>query len=181
MDKNKNFITYDYTQITIKKEMESAYIDTYENFGWELTDSESSTKPSGISSNPTLYFRRDRKINKKSDLNKLQRKVDVCFSNIQKLKTQKTSLASIKALSIGFLAIIFLALSVFIITDYIKISVIFSILFGSVGILLCIPPYFVYKSTVIKKTEELEPLIDKEYDNISDLCEEAHTLMNQDE
>lgn len=160
--------------ITVKKEMKSIYIDTYENFGWELTSIELSPNCNNL----TLYFRRDRKINKKSELNQLQKKVEVCFFNIKKYNNQKTSSASIKALSIGLLAIIFLALSVFIITDYIKISIIFSVLFGSIGILLCIPPYFVYKSTVVTKTEELEPLIDTEYDNISNLCEEAHNIIN---
>lgn len=105
------------------------------------------------------------------------KKVEVCFSNIGKLEKQKTSSAIIKSLVIGFIAILFLALSVFIITDYIKIHIFFSALTGTIRIILCILPYFIYKNTVSKKTEELELLIDKEYDKISDFCEEAHSLI----
>ena len=101
----------------------------------------------------------------------------MCFSNIKKFENQKTSIATIKALSIGLLAIVCLALSVFIITDYIKISIIFAVLFGTIGILLCIPPYFIYKKNVNNSTERLDPLIDKEYDKISDICLKAHNLI----
>ena len=181
MDHNKNFKTYDYTSIVVSKEFESIYIDTYESFGWELTTSELSMQNTSMTKNIKLSFKRDRKINKKNDLNKLQKETEVCFSNIKKYENQKTSIATIKALSIGFLAIVFIALSVFIITDYIKISIVFSILFGIIGILLCIPPYFVYKKNTIRSTEKLDPLIDKEYDKISDICLNAHNLVVNNE
>ena len=99
------------------------------------------------------------------------------FFKYKKYENQKTSIATIKALSIGVLAIVFIALSVFIITDYIKISIVFSIFFGIIGILLCIPPYFIYKHTVTNSTEKLDPLIDKEYDKISDICLKSHNLI----
>lgn len=181
MNTNKNFTTYDYTSVVVNKELESVYIDTYESFGWELTSSELSMQNTNMSKNIKLSFKRDRKINKKSELNKLLKETEICFSNIKKFENQKTSIATIKALSIGFLAMVFLALSVFIITDYIKISIVFSILFGIIGILLCIPPYFIYRQTVTNSTEKLDPLIDKEYDKISDICLKAHNLIVNNE
>lgn len=181
MDTNKKFRTYDYTSVVVNKELESVYIDTYESFGWELTTSELSMQNTNMTKNIKLSFKRDRKINKKSELNKLQKETEICFSNIKKFDKQKTSRATINALSIGLLAIIFIALSVFIITDYIRISRFFSGLFGTLGILLCIPPYFIYRQTVTNSTEKIGPLIDKEYDKISDICLKAHNLIVNNE
>lgn len=177
MEKDNNFVSYDYTQITVDKNMESIYIDTYENFGWELTESQLNAKSGQTLNNRTLYFRRNRKINNKNELNKLQRKVDICFSNIKNLEKKKNSSAMITSFSIGFLAIVFISLSVFAITGYLNVNIVFSTILGIIGIGLCIPPYFVYKDISKKKSNEIEPLIDKAYDNLSDICEEAHNLI----
>jgi len=177
--KKNEFTTYDYATINVKKNKESIYIDTYESFGWELTDSEINSANNGFI-NTKLSFKRNRKINNKSALIKLQKKLDVHFQNIDSLEAKKTINASFKAYGIGILAIIFLALSVFIITDYIdlgNLSIPLQIIFGAIGILLTIPPYFVYQNTVTLKTEQLQPQIDQEYDEISNICEEANLLL----
>ena len=173
-------ITYDYISINVKKELELVYIDTYECLGWEFTHSEISMSPQDLLSTK-IYFRRDRKINNKQALIKLQRDIDSKFRNIGKLESQKKFKASFNAYGIGLISCVFLALSVFMITDYLSfgtLTVPLQIIFGGVGMLLSIPPYFVYKNTLALTVEKIQPLINNEYDLISEKSEEAGLLIN---
>ena len=180
MKDNDKFVTYEYASVNVKKELEPIYMDIYESFGWELVNNELNSELSFLRSK--LSFKRDRKINNKMALNKLQKNIDVCFNNIEKLEMQKQFNASFKAYLIGIIACVFTALSVFSITGYLafgSLTMAFQIVFGAIGTLLFIPPYFVYRNTVALKTEEVQPLIEKEYDNISGICEEANLLLSK--
>ena len=173
-------ITYEYMSISVKREQEPVYVDTYECLGWKLVDSEMAVGTKGFL-NTKLSFKRDRKINNKMALNKIEREMGSKFKNIEKLEAQKYMNASINAYGIGLIACVFLALSVFIITGFLKLGSLtmpLQIIFGGVGLLLCIPPYFVYNNTIALKTEQLQPLIDEEYNDISEKCEEAVLLIN---
>lgn len=180
--KEKNFKTYDYTTVSVKKELEPVYLDMYESFGWELTDNELGIIMNGIGSSAKLSFKRDRKINNKTNLIRLQKRCDELFRNIDRLESEKTSTAMIKSLVVGFIGIVFLALSVFMITGYLTLdnaTMVIQIISGVIGIVLCIPPYFIYRNTVINKTSELDPIIDEQYDKISEICEEANSLIQE--
>ena len=180
MENKDKVITYEYISINVKKELEPIYIDTYSCLGWELIDSEISISPQDLLSTK-ISFKRDRKINNKQALIKLQREIDNKFLNVEKLESQKKLRASFNAFGIGITACVFLALSVFMITGYLSLGTLtvpLQIIFGGIGLLLSIPPYFVYKNTLTLKIEELQPLIDDEYDAISEKCEEADLLIN---
>ena len=180
MENKKDFVTYDYTTIIVRKNLEPIYIDVYESFGWELIDNEVNSINSIMSSK--LSFKRDRKINNKNALIKLQNTIDNNFSNIAKLESSKYLSASIKAYSIGVLACVFLALSVFMITGMLALGSLtfpLQIVLGAIGVILCIPPYFVYRNTVALKTEQIQPQINEEYDKISEKCEEANLLIQK--
>lgn len=180
--KEKNFKTYDYTTVTVRKELEPVYMDMYESFGWELTDNELGVLINGLGSSAKLSFKRDRKINNKTNLIRLQKRCEELFRNIDRLESEKTSTAMIKAFVVGIIGIVFLALSVFMITGYLTFggaTMFLQVIAGAIGILLCIPPYFIYRNTVTNKTAELDPLIDEQYDKISEICEEANTLIKE--
>ena len=171
-DENK-FITYDYTTITVNRDMESAYIDTYESMGWELVDNELGIQMSVLGSS-RLSFRRNRKINNKSELLKIQRKCEEAFANINKYELEKTRGAMMKSLGLGILGCVFLAISVFSFLG--ELWIIFSIA-GAIGLGLWLPPYYVYRNTIIKDAERISPLIDGLHDRIGELCEEADALI----
>ena len=180
MENKEKVITYEYMSINVKKELEPIYIDVYNCLGWELIDLEISLSPKDLLSSK-ISFKRDRKINNKQALLKIQKDINSTFINIEKLESKKNFKASFNAFGIGLIACVFLALSVFMMTGYLSLNTFtipFQIIFGGIGILLCIPPYFVYKNTLALKTEELQPLINNEYDIISEKCEEADLLIN---
>ena len=180
MENKDKIITYEYITIYVKKEQEPVYIDTYNCLGWELVDSEIAGDIHNLLSTK-LSFKRNRKINNKQALIKIQRDIDIKFKNIEKMESQKEIKASFNAYGIGIIACVFLALSVFMITGYIDLGAItfsLQVILGGIGVLLCIPPYFIYKNTLALKNEELEPLINREYEDISEKCEEADLLIN---
>ena len=169
--KEKNFIGYEYRDITVDRSMESMYIDGYQNFGWELDSS--AGLPVGIGS-VTLKFKRDRKIRNKAELTRLQRQFDANVNEITRMEKSKGDSASIVAFTVGMIGTAFMAGSVFAVTSGLIIACIILALPAFIGWAL---PYFLYKSTYAKKTAKVTPFIDGKYDEIYETCERANKLL----
>ena len=170
---DNNFVGYEYKDITVDREMESMYIDGYQNFGWVLE--KAIALPIGLN-NVTLKFKRDRRIRNKMELTRLQRQFDACVAEIMKMDRSKADRAMITAFTVGIIGTAFMAGSVF--------AVIASPPLIPLCIILAIPafigwtiPYFLYKSTYAKKSAQLVPLIDQKYDEIYEVCERANSLL----
>ena len=163
------FVGYEYKDITVSRDVEPLYQDNYGHFGWKL---EKIT--------PTIYgavnlkFKRDRRIKNKLELTRLQRKFDNCISQLIKLEASKTTTPSIVAYCIGLAGTAFMAGSVF------------AVVGGNIPlcIILAIPAfvgwglgYLMYKKLVNKHTEMAMPMIDGQYNEIYDICEQANALL----
>lgn len=166
----KNFVGYEYTNVTVKRSVANLYEDSYENFGYEL---ESKSDIVGKIDSVLMRFKRDRKIRNKSELTRLQRNFDSCVNEVIELEKSKYIMASIVAYIIGIIGTAFMAGSVFFVTAGMVVPCIILAVPAFVGWAL---PYFLYKNIVKKKTAELTPLIDEKYDEIYDICEKAHSL-----
>lgn len=69
----KNFIGYEYKEVTATSAMEDVFADGYPNFGWVLDG----IVPSALGfSTVNLKFKRDRKIRNKAELSRLQRQFE---------------------------------------------------------------------------------------------------------
>jgi len=172
-NKSRDFVGYEYKDITVQRSMESVYADGYQNFGWKLE--EKSGVVTGINSS-CLKFKRDRKILNKAELTRLQRQFDACVGEIVALEKSKTANATIAALIIGLIGCAFLAGSVFAVTAE-PPNILLCIIFGLPGIVGWIFPYFVYKAMSLKRIQKVEPLIDLKYDEIYEVCEKASGLL----
>jgi len=173
ISKSRDFVGYEYKDITVDRNMESVYADGYQNFGWKLE--EKSGVVTGLSSS-SLKFKRDRKILNKAELTRLQRQFDACAKEIVALEKSKTTNAMIAALIIGLIGCAFLAGSVFAVTAQ-SPNILLCIIFGLPGIVGWILPYFVYKAMSLKRSQKVEPLIDGKYDEIYEVCEKASGLL----
>ncbi|MDF2985972.1 MAG: hypothetical protein K0R50_1482 [Eubacterium sp.] len=170
--KNDNkFIGYEYKDITVKRNMESVYVDGYTNFGWTL---EGTSAPIQSVGSVTLKFKRDRKLRNKAELTRLQRHFDSCITEIQRLEFSKVLRASAVAYIIGLFGTAFMAGSVFAVTANMVPLCILLAIPAFVGWII---PYFCYCSMCRKKTDQVEPLIDKKYDEIYEICEKANNLL----
>jgi len=168
----KNYIGYDYMEVTVKRGKENIYIDNYPNFGWELEDT-------GLSftefDSYTLKFRRGRKIQNKAELTRLQRQFESGMKEAARLERSKTLNASIIAYVIGSVGMGFAAGAVLfqVLAGLLALTIIFGVLtLAAWGM-----GYLSYRLMLKKRTEAVTPLIEKQYDEIYEICEEAAKLI----
>lgn len=170
---NKNFIGYEYKEVTIKPNMESVYVDGYTNFGWTLEATATPVQPGKV----MLRLKRDRKIRNKAELTRLQRQFEASVADIESLERSKTNSAAIAAFTIGIIGTAFMALSTFAMTGTgLSHNVPLSILLAVPGLIGWALPYFVYIKKGAQKTDELTPMIENKYDEVYDICEKASKL-----
>ena len=181
-----SYISYEYQGFTVPKELSSLCRDSYPCFGWEfdqnrvVEEQNESMIASQIPSKKksiTLYFRRNRAINNKTELTRLQRNFDSCIRELVALDREKTTQATIVALTVSVLGTAFMAGSTFAIIAN-PPMVWLMILLAIPGILGWISPYFLYRTLVRKKTSQIEPLIEKKYDEIYQVCEQGNRLLH---
>lgn len=177
--KQKNYVGFEYKEITAEDSMVSLFLDAYENFGWELNDSLPENgmvgKAAG-SSKTVIRLKRDRKIVNKAELTRLQRNFEACVTEIQTLEKRKTSTATVCALVLGILGTAFMAGAAFAVTaqpPYIVLCIILAVP-GFMGWIL---PYFLYKKIQGRETEKVVPLIEAKYDEIYEICEKGNKLL----
>lgn len=170
----KDFIGYEYKEVTVNTEQASMYLDCYENFGWHADEN----MPLSNGLNQTkIKLKRDRKIINKTELTRLQRNFESCVSEIEKLEKSKTSTAVIYALAIGILGTAFIAGSTFAITAQ-PPHIVLCIILAVPGFICWIIPYFVYKRTVNSRTKRLTPMIEDKYEEIYEICKKGNKLLN---
>jgi len=170
--KNNDFVGYEYKEVTVGRDMEGVYADGYPNFGWKLEGG--SVSPIGLST-VNLKFKRDRKINNKAELTRLQRQFESNVDDIEKLEQSKATSAFAAALSVGLIGTAFLAGATFafIFAEMIPLMIVLAIP-GFIGWGL---PYLLYKKILDKKSKAVSPMIERQYDSIYEVCEKAHALL----
>ena len=165
------YIGFEYKDVTVKRNMEPVFTDGYPNFGWTIV---------GISfliqslNSVTMKLKRDRKIRNKAELSRLQRQFEACAQEIGRLEVSKSTGASVFAYVTGIVGTAFMAGSVF---SYLAGMVPLMILLAVPGFIGWIIPYFGYLRIQKKKIEQAAPLIDQKYDEIYEICEKAHGLL----
>lgn len=167
---NDSFIGYDYKEVITNREMENMYADGYTSFGWTLNNAVNAAGFLGV----TLKFRRNRKIRNKAELSRLQRKFESGAQEIENLEKSKTTGASITALSVGLAGTAFMAAAVF---SFMGGMIPLMIILAIPGLAGWALSYFCYGRVKGKKILDVEPLIEKQYDEIYDVCAEAYKLL----
>ena len=200
--KENNYINNEYRTVTVTKSMESIWRDAFACFGWRFGKSEPAIVkhvwgPFRIMLAPLaifpgspfaklvvdhksgtkveLKFRRDRDIPKKSEINQLQSRFEVCVAEINHLQAQKTSAATAVGYIIGFVGTVFMGISVF---SYLGGILPISILSAVPGFGLWISSYFSYQAVKGNKTRKVSPLIEKQYETINDISNQAYLILH---
>ncbi len=170
---NKEFATYEYMAKTVPQAAITSTVDIFESFGWEATD----TAP-GLLGATVLSFKRNRKINDKSELNRLQRRAEDIAAGIERLEKSKTSSGSVFAYSFGIVAALILGggMSLCLLQGSNVALLAVGIILGIVGFILAGVNYLAYRKIVDKKTAKVNPAIDAEREKLANLCEAAHSL-----
>ncbi|MGL4790028.1 MAG: hypothetical protein ACRCW1_01355 [Anaerotignaceae bacterium] len=161
----KDFIAYEYKEVSVNKENISFYIDCYKNFGFEVDETSSKT---------LLKLKRDRKIINKTELTRLERNFEACVNEINALKRNKTTLATTCALIVGVIGTAFMAGAVFAVTHNLVWLCVLLAVPAFIGWLTPIP---IYRKLVMKQTSKIQPLIEEKQEEIYTLCEKGHSLL----
>lgn len=174
----KNFVGYEYKEITADSSRISFLLDGYENFGWEIDGKiQERSGPDTVSRQKlTLHLKRNRKIVNKAELTRLQRNFEACVREIDALEKSKISVATMYALILGIFGTAFMAGATFAVTAQ-PPQYILCILLAIPGFLGWIFPYFLYKRKAGKQAEKLTPLIEAKYDEIYEICEKGSKLL----
>lgn len=183
--KYRDFIGYEYKEVSAEPGQISFLIDGYENFGWEVDEnivqygSDRFSEKTRASHHRKIMLRlkRNRKIVNKMELTRLQRNFEACVAEIKNLEKEKTSRPGIQALSVGIIGTAFMAGSTFAVTADPPL-ILLCIILAVPGFLGWIFPFFLYKWGVRKQTEKMNPLIEAKYDEIYEICEKGNKLLN---
>jgi hypothetical protein len=169
--RNTPFVAYEYATVPVKRSMESMYRDAYQAFGWTLEGHVPVVSPTGA---VVLKFKRDRRIKNRPVVSELQRKCEDALTSIENLERSKTSTATGRALAVGIVGSAFLAGSIFSLEA--GLIPLFIVL-GALGLGGWALGYFTYTGTRAKRTAQVAPLIDREYDVVYETCEQASELL----
>lgn len=170
-EKENGYVGFEYLEVPAQRNMESLYVDSYENFGWVF---EGDNSQEG-SDRATLKFKRDRKLRNKAELTRLQRQFEACAHEIETLQRSRTTTASIAAFSIGLVGTAFLGGAMF---AYLAEMLPLMVVLAIPGFLGCIVPYFCYQKLCRKREAQIAPLIDQKNDEIYSVCEQGCRLLN---
>ena len=175
----RDFVGYEYKEIVAENNRISFLLDGYENFGWELDERlmESRQEHSVHAAKTVLQLKRNRKIINKTELTRLQRNFEACVNEIDKLEKEKTSVATIYAITLAIIGTAFMAGSTFAVTAP-SPHYILCIILAIPGFLGWIFPYFLYRKVVGQQTERITPLIEAKYDEIYEICEKGNKLLH---
>ncbi|MDD2959966.1 MAG: hypothetical protein PHR92_15855 [Lachnospiraceae bacterium] len=173
---SRGYIGYEYKELVVDKNQVSFYLDGYENFGWEIDERQYTPAAGDKPGKSVIRLKRDRKIMNKAELTRLQRHFEDCFNQISSLEASKTSTATMIALIIGILGTAFIACSTFAVTHE-PPRILLCIVLAIPGFAGWALPYFAYRKIVLKKSRELDPLIEEKRDEIYEICEKGHNLL----
>ena len=170
---NNNFVGFEYTELTLRRSIESIFVDSYPSFGWEL---EGTASPPAGMLYVNLKFKRNRKLRNKAEITRLQRQFEAGVNEIQTLERSKTVGASAAAYIIGVVGTAFIAGSVF---AYMAGMLSLMVVLAIPGFVGWISPYWCFRGISEKKAAKVNPFIDKKYDEIYEVCEKANSLLDQ--
>lgn len=169
----RSFIGYEYKEIYADQEKASMYIDGYASFGWIADEN---IPPAGRLGKAAVRLKRDRKILNKAELTRLQRHFDSCMAEIDALEKSRYDSAAIRSISVGIIGTAFMAGSVFAVTAQ-PPEIILTIILAIPAFAGWILPYFIFKRTLLKRTQDTAVLIEQKYDEIYEICEKGSKLL----
>lgn len=202
MENTKLYIGYDYKEVTVSKKFELAWKDSYTNLGWEIEKIQPAIEkhawgplrvmaaplailPGHIfknmvqdhesASKVVLNMKRNRTIQNKNELNRLQVSLETTLNEMEYLQKAKTFEASIAAYIIGLFGTIFMAFAMF---SYLASNLIGCVGFAIPAFIGWIVSYATYIVIKNKKETEINKEIDAKFDTINDICMQAHEYAN---
>lgn len=175
------YIGYEYKEIVVDKSRVSFLLDGYKNFGWEADGNISKyyeeRKNFQLQNRVVQRIKRNRKINNKTELTRLQKNFESCVKEIEILEKSKTQVATMYTFMTAIVGTAFMAGAIFVVTAQ-SLHIILCSLLAILGFIGWIFTCFVYKWMVGRRTKKVTPLIEEKYDEIYEICEKGNRLLS---
>lgn len=200
MSEQKDHTGYEYKQVTVDKSMESLWKDSMENFGWRAEVSEAKivkrlpfalwimAAPLSLlpgrpfqrqlsdhasDSKVEITFKRNRKIARKQELNRLEDQYVHCARAIESLEASKGMTASVVSVLVGVVGTACLAAATFAWLAGMTPAFLIAAVPGFLGWII---PYFLYRSMKASKERAIAPKIEAQHDTIYEICKSGSEL-----
>ena len=199
MSNKENFVAYEYKDITVKRNSAGMYIDCMENFGWTLVENDgydvqalltnlnpvnlgkniaSVAQSFGETADPsetmTLKFKRDRRIENKQQLDKLERDYEEALAAIHKVERKNVAQTMGISLGTGIIGTVFISLAVY---NFVFSNIVLGVLFAAVGAVGWAIGFFSNMKIGKKKSSQTEPYVEEQLNIVYSACEKAHALL----
>ena len=199
MKNNNDFVAYEYKSVNATRDSAGMQIDCMENFGWILIENDgydaqalfSNLNPVNLGRNIagaaqtfcetadattaiTLKFKRDRRIENKQQLEKLEREYEAAMSAITRIGRKNEAQTMGVSLGIGIIGAVFVAISVY---SFVASNILAGVLFAAVGAIGWAVGFFSNRKVGRKKSDQTEPTIREQLDIAYGACEQARALL----
>lgn len=166
----REFISYEYKEVSIKNKKIELYLDSIKNFGWSIVTQELEMYKT------KLKLKRNYKLKNREQVVMLEKKFENAFEILETKDGKETNKAFIVSLTLGLIGSAFMAGAVF---SYLASIIWAMIVLAIQGFTLWAIPYFVYKKVLSNTKRKITPLIDQAYSVIFNSTEEAYKLINK--
>lgn len=168
---DNGFVAYEYLSKEVRRDTLQLYKDSYKNFGWEITEEDAGIFGVGT---VKLTMRRNRRLNNRVEITKLQKRCESAMETILRLERQKDSRAQMVALASGVIGTVLMAGATF---SYLAANIVLCVVLALPGFIGWGLSYPLYKRTVAKQTVKINAEIDAQYDVIYETCEQGSKLI----
>jgi len=179
----RDTVTYEYLSLNIQDDLEPMYTDFYECLGWIPIDTRK--RDYYINSDPNknlinIKFKRNRRIQNKEKLNKLQKQMEEILEYIKKKEKIPNAKGTFFSMLLGIIGLGLMAIAIWAATRE-NMLIIPTVIFSILTIFCWSITPFLYKKIIEKGTEMIKLEIDKEYEKIYDICEKGKDILIHDE
>ena len=199
MSNKESYVGYEYKTVNATHDSAEMHIDCMKNFGWSLVEDEgydiqnllSNLNPANLGRNiastaqtfgetadaapaVVLKFKRDRRIENKPQLNKLEREYEAALSAINKAERKNSAQTMGVSLGTGLIGAVFVGLSAY---NFASSNIALGVIFAVIGAIGWAIGFFSYKKVGNKKSTQSEPYIQEQMDIVFNTCEKAHALL----
>jgi len=188
MSNNTNFVAYEYKNITVKRDYATIYTDCLSNFGWTLVDEYEygfqpilSLLPTYTSINPvdeqdvvSLKFKRDRRINSKQEVNRLERECEEALSSIGSIERKNNAFTMGISLGAGIVGTAVLGFAAY---SFLSANIVIGVALSVIGFAGWGIGFFANRRMGRKKATQTESLIQERLDVAYGACEQAYAML----
>ena len=196
----EKFVAYEYKNVHVTQDSAGMYVDCMGNFGWELVENDgyniqedlfSIQSPANLGRSIanaaqtygetadavptfTLKFKRDRHMENKQQLEKLEREYEEALSAIKSMERRNNAQTMGVSLGTGIIGAVFIGLSVY---NFISSNIILGVLLAAVGVIGWTIGFFSNRKIGNKKSAQSEPYVQEQLNIVYNVCEKAHALL----